>query len=386
MKRTVAFLFAFVLTGSVFAADLVLDTIYFSKDYKEVAHSFYANQYRIYERKSDPEALGLYKDFYMSGVMSALGTYKEAVRGDMTRWIYEGEQTTYYENGQMLCNWFIRDNTMDGTFTRYVDDSGEVWTKTEYRMGKPKYDYYTVYNKHGYQCKVHLADDTPVMETPDVSERDSFFIDEEKWQLYNRNNFWISAFCETTRDYGKWYRIHLFITNNTVGPIEFDPDSISATLVTEEGKTDTVEVLTMERYLKGIKKRQMWVKIGKAFADGLAAFGSSGNSTTFSQTNYSGNAYSGGDSYSYSGTASTTQVTFSNNNERHEKSQAETAAMNASHYRDMKDREKQYLKRHTINKNNELGGYVNLKYAKGTRLNVFVKVGDAVYTFSWDLM
>ena len=51
---------------------------------------------------------------------------------------------------------------------------------------------------------------------------------------------------EEVRDYGKYYQITVVIANNSMFPIEFEPEKVTASLVKKKGKTYALNVLSAD--------------------------------------------------------------------------------------------------------------------------------------------
>ena len=64
----------------------------------------------------------------------------------------------------------------------------------------------------------------------------------------------------------KWYRIDLIISNNSMVPIEFDPELITAYSVDKKNIQRDLAVWSSEQYIKKVKRAQTW----EAVAVGLA--------------------------------------------------------------------------------------------------------------------
>lgn len=62
------------------------------------------------------------------------------------------------------------------------------------------------------------------------------------------------------RDYGKYFQILIVIANNSMFPIEFEPQNITASLVDKKGVEQVLKVYTAEEYMKklGANKIGLW--------------------------------------------------------------------------------------------------------------------------------
>jgi hypothetical protein len=121
--------------------------------------------------------------------------------------------------------------------------------------------------------KLRLSDNSPIWESPELSEQKVQYTNGLTMPYYIKNGIFVGMTNTKVKDYGKWYQIGLIIENNSMFSIVFDPDSISSTLVDDWGDTIELEVWSAERYLKKIKRSQnwdLWVKLrGKTYRSPL---------------------------------------------------------------------------------------------------------------------
>jgi antitoxin component YwqK of YwqJK toxin-antitoxin module len=418
-----------VFANYSYSQGLKLDTIYYDKDWKGVSCAAFATFYRVYDANDKSELKKHFRDYYITGELQSEGAYisidkfddsKSVFDGEWTnyykngkveqkgyrkRGIEEGEYTAYYENGLVKLHAVMRNGKPNGIMTKF-NEQGDMCTQIEMINGEPRYDYYVLSNKDGYSSKIRLSDNTPIYESPSLNEKKVDYIDGAAWPYYTKNGIMVAMTNTQLKDYGKWFQISLIIANNSIAPIEFDPELITSTLQKKNGQTVALEVWSSERYLRKVRRTQNWNMTLSGIGEGLAA-ASAGYSSSTTQTNstfngYSnsyGNAYtygSGGYAYgsyngygSYHGNSSTTsrtvtydgaaayqaQVIASNRMANYENSLLQERAI----------KQEGYLRKTTIYPGDAISGYVNIKRIIGTSMIVYVNINGAKYEFPWNI-
>ena len=213
-----------------------------------------------------------------------------------------------------------------------------------------------------------------------LSENDSTVMTEYNdgnlWAYRNANGFIVGLTTyETKDDYGKYYRIDVFIKNQCDSSVIFTPDDVTSHLLTNRGDNYQLMVYTNEAFQKKIRKSQNWAMALYGFSSGLSA-GSAGYSTSYST------------SYSSNGTAYTTVT-------NHYDANAAFLANMASSYQlqtlgkimdnDREIKRQGYLKKTTVHPNEGIIGYMNIKRKKGKILTINIPINGYVYSFDWDV-
>lgn len=204
------------------------------------------------------------------------------------------------------------------------------------------------------------------------------------------------------RDYGKYFQIPIIISNNSMSPIEFNPDNVTALLIDKNGEERELKVYSASDYMKKVKRRQNWAMALNALGEGMAA-ASAGYSSSTTNSSYSGYSssygsasafgsggyaygnYSGNSSYYGSSSSTTTsyngaaayqaQVIASNRIVAYENSLlSERVAKNEG-----------YLKRTTIYQGETISGYINIERKRGLSMTINIDINGAIYTFPWDI-
>lgn len=176
-------------------------------------------------------------------------------------------------------------------------------------------------------------------------------------------------------DYGKNYQIVIFIKNLGETSALFDPSLVTSMLTNKYGEREDLKVYTYERYMKKVKNQQAWSMALMGFSAGMNA-GMAGYQTTYTTTyGAAGVPYTQAHTtYNYAA-ASAANMT------------ATTQMMSLSKMMsdDKKTISQGYLKKNTINPDEGILGYMNIKYNKGNVMTVRIPVGDYIYSFDWDV-
>ena len=412
-----------------YSQSVKLDTIYYDKDWKGVSSPVFATYYRVIEVKDNPTARGALRDYFITGELQAEGGYisidrdddsKSVFDGEMTmyyksgkveekrnfnRGIEEGEYTTYYENGLVNIHSFMKNDKENGIRTEF-NEAGDMCMQIEMFNGKPRYDYYVLSNKDGYSSKIRISDNTPIYESPSLSEKKTDYRDGAAWPYYTKNGIMVAMTNTQKKDYGKWFQISLIIANNSIDPIEFDPEKITSTLQKANGQEIALEVWSSDRYMRKVRRTQNWNMVLVGIGEGLAASGA-GYSTSTTHTNSSyngysnsyGNAYaygSGGYAYgsyngygSYHGNSSTTSRTITYDGAAAYQAQVIASNRMANYENSLLQeraiKKEGYLRKTTIYPGDAISGYVNIKRTSGASMTVIVDINGAKYEFPWNI-
>ena len=422
--------FSFLCAFLVLHAKVVKqDTLFYDQNWKGVESRTFAAYYRILSDSKDDNFSKRFRDYYITGELQAESGYisidkyddsKSVMDGDWVNYyksgkIHErgtrknginvGEYTEYYENGLIKTHGYLKNGKSDGILSLF-DEKGEMCTQVEMVEGKPKYDYYVLSNKDGFGGKFRISDNKQIWETPSYEEKKVEYIKGEAWPYYIKNGLMVAMTNTKIKDYGKWYRISIVISNNSIVPIDFDPSKITSTLTKKEGKGITLEVYSADRYMKKVRRAQNWAMAITGIVEGLAAFGA-GYSTSTTQTNstYSGysnsygNAYvngSGGNAYgsynghgSYYGSSSSTSRTVTYDAAAAYQAQIIASDRMANYesalLQERQTKQEGYLKRTTIYPGQAISGYINIKRVKGESMDVVIDINGAKYSFLWNV-
>lgn len=384
-----------------------IDTLYYTKEWKYAPNKTFADFYRVAYYPADSLQTKQFRDYYISGELQSSGNFIKIDSLDDAKTIFDGECINYFKNGKTelvrnyrqgllngdFCvykeNGLIKqtgkycNGELAGLYTEFLDNGAHV--QIEYVNGKPIYDYYVVGDSSGNLTKFNIANNTPVWESPLVSERNTDYQDGTPWQFYNKNGVIIALTNTIVKDYGRWHRIDIVISNNTIIPIEFDPViNISASSTDIEGFTTDLEVWSSEEYLKKVNRSQTWAAVLMGVAEGMST-ANAGYSTSTTNSYYSGSTYGSGGYGSYSGTATSYTRTYNAGAAYQAQvlSQQRMADFSNAMAEEQQIKKLGYLKRNTIYPGETISGYVHVKRIKGETVQFVIEIEKAEYIFDW---
>lgn len=404
-----------------------IDTLYYDSEWKGVANKTFAKYYRIAIYPENANYKKLCRDYYITGEVQGEGEFISIDKYDDSKSIWEGKCVTYHKNGKISAvnnlkngiangefysysedglvkhKGIMENGKLNGLYTEFLDDG--TYMQAEYTSGKPSYDYYIVGNQDGQVVKLAFSDNKPIWETPSIEERETFHQDGTPWQYYVKNGITIYHTNTTTKDYGKWHRIDLYISNNSLVPIEFNPEEhIKAHSINKKDVATNLEVWSCDEYMKKVNRAQTWTAIAVGVSEGLST-SNAGYSTSTTNTNSSYNgttssygtasaygnngyaygSYRGNSSYSGSShtTSSTTTYDASAAYQAQVLSQQRMADFSAAQYDERNTKQMGYLKRNTIYPGESIQGYVHIKRISGETVYISVFINDAEHQFGW---
>lgn len=424
MKKFFIVIWVCLCMANTVIGQTTIDTLYYDKDWKGCEKTF-ATYYRVYMLSTDSTLKKKFRDYYITGELRSEGEFISIDKNDDSKSIFDGEFISYYksgkieqkgmringkqegeyikykEDGLILVHTYFKNDKLHGICTEFSED-GNLCMQIEYDNGTPLYDYYTLSNKDGYCSKVSLANEKPIYDTPSLNEKQIEYKNGEAWNYYNKNGIMLGIIYKQIRNYGKYYQIFIVVANNSMFPIEFIPEDISATLIDREGFEKDLKVYSVEEYMKRVRRQQNWSMAAVAINEGLSA-ANAGRSTSTTNTFYSGtsrsrgyaSAYGSGGyafgnyfgSSSYLGGSSSTTTTY--NGAAAYQAQVIASERVASYSNillsDRAIKEEGYLKRTTIHPGEIVSGYVNIGYKKGVFMTIKINIGGIIYIFPLDI-
>lgn len=419
--------FAFIFCLNNLTAQERVDTIYYDKDWKGVSNRTFADFYRIAVYPDNSLYRKQCRDYYITGELQATGGFINIDKFDDKKSVFDGELVNYFKNGKIASKKNYQNGKLNGEFIEFSEDGlvkrkgnfidGELFglyteflengafVQAEYINGKPKYDYYVMSNQSGQIIKIKHSDNEPLWESPSVSERRTQYQDGIPWQYYVKNGLMIAQTNTITKDYGKWHRIDLIITNNSMLPIEFDPEKdITAYSIDKKEIENKLVVWSCDKYMKKVRTAQTWAAIGVGLAEGLSTMNAGySTSTTNSSAYYSGSSnsygtasaygsggyaygsYSGNSSYSGSayGTSTTTTYDASVAYQAQVLSQQRMADFSDAQWNERNAKQMGYLKKNTINPGETIQGYVHIQRVSGISFYNTININGAEYVYGW---
>lgn len=199
--------------------------------------------------------------------------------------------------------------------------------------------------------------------------------DGKLWAYRYSDNFIVGTTCYIHKDdYGKYYQIQIYIRNLSTQSVTFNPEDISASLISKNGNCQALQVYTNDEFQKKIKRTQGWAMALYGFAAGVNA-GTSAYTTSYSTTiSPNGNFYT---TTSHYNPGTSYQANLAAN--------IQIANMGKIMTDERITKEQGYLKITTIHPNYGIHGYMNIKSKKGSKLMVNIPVEGNIYTFEWDV-
>ena len=403
-----------------------LDTLYYDKDWKGVENKVFASYFRVLSSSEDSSYRKPLRDYYITGELQSESGYITIDKYDDSNSVFDGEWISYYKSGQIeekgtrirgkqegeyvrynedgliLLHAYFKDDQLDGIYTEFSED-GNLSMQIEYKEGKPLYDYCVLSNQEGFCSKVRLSDNQPIYESPAKEEKRVEYVKGESWAYYNKNGILVGVTNNEVRDYGKYFQIEVIIDNQSMYPIEFDPEQITASLIDKKGEQWDLRVFTAEEYMRKVRRNQNWSMIFKGLNEGMAV-ARAGYSSSTTNSSYSDHSSSYGDVSVYDREGSVYDIDYSDRTSSYGHSVSSTvtydeaaayqarviasnriAAYNESLLTERAAKDEEHLKKSTLYPGEAMSGYINVAYKRGLSMTVNIDIHGAVYVFSWDL-
>lgn len=228
----------------------------------------------------------------------------------------------------------------------------------------------------------------------------SYYKDGKAYQYYVHNGISVTMHLSIEKNYGKYYVAYIAIENFTGKSFNFNPNNITA-IFSKNGENIYGEVLSSNEYMRKVSNRQAWNAALVAFGESSAAYQAgysssstisttSGYSNTYgSASGYYGNTYGSvyGSSSTY-GSATTISHTQSYDGAANYAAQ-QNAQRNISNYQNQQYQIKSvlnqgYLKLNTLDNEQRMVGYVNIKYRSADKVKITIPVNGVNYDFWWN--
>lgn len=342
-----------------------VDTMYYNNEGQEV-HKALADYQRI--SVCDSNGLWQFIDRKISGEKLASGSYKKTSEGIK----YEGTIRSYYPNGETKNEYKYKNGLMEGEQLEYDNYGGKI-TK-HYKNGEIQGNYYYHTTIEGIKTKYSTKDGKMIWESPNTNNRKMSFNHGTQWEYYIANNIVIDATCTTIKDYGKWFRIDICITNGTDEILDIDPTKMFINVVDD---INYRPAWNYERYMKKVRKQQNWESALLGLSAGINTYNASYSTSTVTTTTYGqGHIYT---SYSTVQTYNPTAALYANTQNQIMFSQLalEQKASNAQ----ICDN---YLRETTLHPGDNISGYILIeRERKDKKISVNVDINGAKYQFDW---
>ncbi len=163
MKRVILISVMALLTVASFGrkhvenATVVADTIFYAENMMNVANANQASYYRLLMTQGTGiHKQDVFQDFYMNGNLKAEGGYSFVDLGNDKNTVYNGEVTTYYQNGKEKWHGKYVNGKRQGYFTLQMRD-GSV-AVVQFNEGKSVHNFFTITKKDGTMEKRNLSE------------------------------------------------------------------------------------------------------------------------------------------------------------------------------------------------------------------------------------
>lgn len=373
-----------------------IDSIYYNKSGTAAQNPAFADYLRIAFYPADSTADKEFRDFYMTGRLRREGCFLQIDTLDDNRTKFDKANKSYYPNGHIREKMNYSNGLLEGEYKQY-DETGKLRLEAfylsgnlsglhktyqedgscriiEYDSGQPIHDWYLLADQQGNMLKFRIADNSLVWETPAIAERGTDYWNGKPWEVYYKNGLTLALTSSVVRDYGKWHRIDLRLSNNSTSPIEFAPEiNIKAYSVDKFNQTADLTVWPYDAYMKKVKRAQNWSAALMEISEGMAMAGA-GYSTS---TTY---GYSSDGSYStyYTTTYSPTAAYQANM-----ASQQRIANFSQALQDERNVKEMGYLKKNTIYPGETISGFVHIEWKRGSRVVFVINIEGAEYLYEW---
>lgn len=422
MRKILFILFGIYSITSFALPKEVLDTIYYDNNWKGCSKTF-ATYYRVMTVPSDDNPRKQMRDFYITGEIAGEAYYISINNEDDSKSIFDGDFISYYKSGKTKhqskwmnshrigdsYDFFENGNVMrhcsyndqgqiNGGFSEF-DSSGNLIKLVKYVNGIPGTDF-TSYNQFGSMGHYNTRTLEFSPEVVSLNDMKTKFINGEKYYFFDdKNGLYISLVVESVKHYGKYYKVILFLFNNSNQSIIFDPSQITASgkfykktkknsktpyheikatrnsrddfsYDTSTEKVKDIRVWTYKDYMNKVEERQDWDLALKEFGEAFAT-SNAGYSVSYTQNNAFGSNTSFS-TISYDATAAAIAK---------ERSANKISTYSSHLESDAQAIKENYMQITSLDPQTETAGYILLNKDKPAILNLFVPVNGIVYTF-----
>ena len=98
-------------------------TYYYDKNWKGVENEDFAEYKRVLSPTSDTlHYKNKYRDFYITGEKQSEGEYLTIDPYDDAKSVFDGEQTTFYKNGNIASKFFVKNGKQTGAFEEFFEN------------------------------------------------------------------------------------------------------------------------------------------------------------------------------------------------------------------------------------------------------------------------
>lgn len=278
MKRTVIFCAIGAVISMMTAKAQDVETIYYDSDDQIVKVKEFADYYRIIE--SGNTFPKMFRDYYSTGEKFRTGGKAVAI-DENGSFVIEGDIKQYYKNGklEMECQYVA--GKINGLYTEYLEDGGRY--ERTYENGVPTEKWGCLYDDKGNMSRVDDNGD-PYHITLSESDRYNVLSGGQLWQSYSDGSVSVAAQLHPIREYGKYYRLDIFLGNGSLAAIDFDPANVKMYQNDKSGKRTSVRCVSGNEFKNKIDKRHrskgFWYAVAQNVAAGYAGRSSAATVTS----------------------------------------------------------------------------------------------------------
>lgn len=341
-----------------------VETIYYDGDGQVVKVKEFAEYYRIIE--SGNTFPKMFRDYYATGEKLRVGGKVVAVDKDGA-FVIEGDIKEYYKNGNLRASYQCVAGNPNGLYTEYYEDGGRY--ERMYDNGTPTEKWGYQYDKDGNMSRVD-DEGNPYHIPLGESDRHNILAGGQLWQSYYDGSFNVAAQLHPIREYGKYYRLDIFIGNSSLESVEFDPANIKMLQNDKKEGRISIRRIPANEFKNKIDKRKRSKEFWYAVAQSAAA-GYAGRSSSVTATNTGVVAYS--NQYSNAGTLYGMQVANQNIQEYGERLAAEMSVLSDN-----------YLVSGNVGSGTYLSGFVLFENKSSDEAEITLSVNGQDYKFSFN--
>ena len=255
------------------------DTIYYDKTWRVISNKTFATYYRYALYPADSLAPKYFKTFYLNGELQGEGNFIELGDRNDANSIFDGEIDYYYPGGALKRRMFYSNGKSNGECTDYYEngnikehisiidgkkhginssftEDGIVCRLQEYDNDKPS-AFYVIVDKDGNYSKYDAATEQPLLEEPNVDERQTEYKNGVTWPYYNKNGLIVGVSNSNVRDnIGNFREIRVFLVNKSMINVEIDPKNVTVYSVKKDKRTN-FELMEADEYDEKVYKKQV---------------------------------------------------------------------------------------------------------------------------------
>lgn len=366
-----------------------IDTLYYNRNWQPTANKAFASYYRYALYPADQSQPQEFKTYYMTGEPEGEGTFLSLSSTDDAKSVFVGEVMKYYRNGHLAERISYSDGILDGEHTSYYEngnvkvhetflkgklhglhsqfnEEGKVCRLTPYSNGT-RADYYVVTDYLGNYSKYSFNGDAPILETPQLDDMKTEYMNGVPWHYYNKNGLIVGVSNSIQKELGGYREIGLFVVNKSMTNIDVDPALIEVYSMKKGAVDHNFRLVDADTYDKKVlnQKRKL-AKREKHKKKVLVVYEHEDNTNA----NLGANVFNSSDTSLQSFQKSIVSL-------------KELTGESRMPYTERLPKDLGYLERTTVHPNEAVSGYVYTSDRKAEDLFVKVRVGGIDYLFEW---